>query len=131
MGDKSKYVEGGGVWGRSGVVKPSLEGAPYVLFCIIKNQTNHNKGQNLNSYGVFTWVSQPSMFPGERKLERLVRSKNVLLFAKPGPGPNYTYLGNLEFISVDDTLYRPTLVRWKVDPWPFPDSIKGKFEQRS
>ena len=131
FGDSAKYVAGAGVWGRSGVIKPKLPEDVYALFCLIKPDTQGIRLQYIDPSGEFHWVSQQSMYPGERKLSNMISASrgnsNVLLFAKPSAGPRYTYLGRLSYISVDENSIKPTIVTWKMLSWPVPDEIMKKF----
>ena len=129
--DGTKYVAGAGVWGRAGVIRPKLEDDVYVLFCLIKPGASGLHLQYIGSNGEFHWVSQPSMYPGEKKLNSVVSSakgdSKVLLFAKPMAGPKYTYLGKLSYITMDEKSVKPTIVTWKVNPWPIPAEMRARF----
>lgn len=129
--DGTKYVTGGGIWGRSGVVKPKLDEDVFVLFCVIKPKQSSIPVQYIEPDGKFHWLSQPSMYPGEKKLKSLIAgstgNSSVLLFAKNRPGPTYAFLGKLTFLEVDENSIKPTVVTWKINPWPMPISLLERF----
>ena len=129
--DGTRYVTGGGIWGRSGVIKPKLKDDIFVLFCLIKPLSSSMRIQYIEPNGKFHWLSQPSMYPGGKKLNNIIsvakEDSKVLLFAKPIAGPKYAYLGRLSYVTTDDKLLKPTIVTWKITPWPMPPEIKNKF----
>jgi hypothetical protein len=87
--------------------------------------------QYIEPNGEFHWLSQPSMYSGEKKLNNIVSvskgDSKVLLFAKPIAGPKYTYLGRLSYVTTDEKSVKPTIVIWKINPWPMPPEIMNKF----
>ncbi len=131
FGDGTKYVDGAGIWGEYGVIKPKIGEEVYILFCLIKPETSGMHLQYIELDGKFHWLSQPSMYPGEKKLEGLITASKgnsmVLLFAKPRSGPTYAYIGKLSFLTVDEGSIRPTIVTWKIQPWPMPEDQMAKF----
>lgn len=131
FGDGTRYVEGAGVWGRWGVIKPKIADDVYALFCLVKPDVQGIRLQYIESSGKFHWISQQSMYPGERKLSNMISASkgnsNVFLFAKPSAGPKYTYLGRLSYISADEDSIKPTIVTWKMLSWPPPDEVMKKF----
>ncbi len=129
--DGTKYVTGGGIWGRSGVIRPKFKDDTYLLFCLVKPVLSGTRIQYIETNGEFHWLSQPSMYPGEKKLTSLINASKVdskvLLFAKPEAGPNYTYLGKLSYVSIDENSAKPTVITWKIKPWPAPSAINEQF----
>ena len=132
--DGTRYAEGGGVWGRAGVVSPKNGNNVFVLFCLVKNGTRKPEAQYVEPAGKFHWVSQPSMDPHNPKLMRIMDAgrgeSTVLLFAKPSPGPLYTYLGKLLYVSHDEGSSKPVLVEWQIAPWPLPRAEADSFITR-
>lgn len=122
--DGTRYAEGGGVWGRAGVVEPKASDGIFVLFCVVKSRMAVASAQFIEPNGKFHWVSQPSMDPHHPKFIKLIAAGKaesaVLLFAKPSSGPLYSYLGTLSYVSHDSLSSKPVLVEWKITPWPLP-----------
>ena len=129
--DGTRYAEGGGVWGRSGVIKPKGYGNAYILFCLIKPRLVARSAQFIGANGYFRWISQPSMSPESQKFQSLVQAGKgespVLLFAKAAAGPLYSYIGRLEYVSYDKATSKPVYVEWKIRPWPMPKAEMDVF----
>lgn len=131
FGDGSKFVSEAGIWGRYGVVKPKLQDDVYLLFCIIKTDVSNRHLQYIDGNGYFHWISPPSMYYGDKKLESMITASKgeskVLLFAKPGAGPKYTHLGKLSYVTAEEDVIRPAIVTWKIIPWPISSEMKARF----
>lgn len=131
FGDGTKYVPGAGIWGRYGAVHPKILDDAYILFCVIKPDAPGVRLQYIGLNGEFHWVSQPSMYYGEKKLSKMALasegSSKILLFAKPMAGPKYMYLGRLTYIGTDENCAKPTIVTWKMLSWPVPENVLKKF----
>ena len=132
--DGTRYAEGGGIWGRSGVIKPKVDGNAYVLFCVIKPRPDAGFAQFIGADGHFHWISQLSMSPESQKFQSLTKAgkgeSSVLLFAKAAAGPLFSYLGRLEYFSHDKTTSKPVYVEWNISPWPMPETEMDVFVAR-
>jgi hypothetical protein len=129
--DGTRYAEDGGVLGRAGVVSPKNGDGVFVLFRLVTNKTQKLEAQYIGPEGKFHWVSQPSMDSHNPKLISIMDAgrgeSTVLLFAKPSPGPLYTYLGRFLYVSHDAESSKPVLVEWQIAPCPLPEAEADSF----
>ena len=120
-----------GFWAGRGVVSPKNGDGVFVLFRLVTNKTQKLEAQYIGPEGKFHWVSQPSMDSHNPKLISIMDAgrgeSTVLLFAKPSPGPLYTYLGRFLYVSHDAESSKPVLVEWQIAPCPLPEAEADSF----
>jgi len=74
--------------------------------------------------GVLHWESQPGQGLDDKWVQQLIhhdeRRNHIYLFLRTDKASDYTYLGQLKYLSHDLAKERPVCFRWQILDWHIP-----------
>ncbi|MEK3711175.1 DUF3427 domain-containing protein [Bacillus sp. FSL K6-1005] len=125
----SSFHYGTGTWGGQGIVKIPNRNKDYVFFVTFgRKQGEHQFKEEITEEGILTWQSQPSQRLNDQDILNFITHDHVtnkiyLFLRTRSLNPNtkkaepYTYLGQLAYITHDDTKERPVHFTWQILDW--------------
>ena len=81
--------------------------------------------------GVLTWQSQPRQGLRDPQIRQFIEhdelKKSIYLFLRTGRRANYTYLGELKYLSHDTDRENPVYFQWQVLEWSPPEGMLDRI----
>ena len=118
----TKFTSGAGLWGISGIIPiPNRPGDFAFIVSYGSSQSGHDFDEPITKDGVITWQSQPAQLLRHPQIKRLVShdelTNTIYLFLRTNSDNDYTYLGNLSYITHDTQREKPVWFQWQILDW--------------
>ena len=119
--DTPFYI-GAGSWGLSGIINIPGRTDDFIFMVTYgSSQSGHDFDEPITDEGVITWQSQPNQrlhYPQIRKfMNHDELTNSIYLFLRTQPARDYTYLGNLKYLSHDIERESPVWFQWQILDW--------------
>lgn len=116
-----------GTWGYHGIVPVPKRDGDFAFFVTFgQEQAEHKFREWVTEDGVLHWESQPSQGLDDRWIQQFIhhdeRRNHIYLFLRTDQTIEYTYLGQLKYLSHDPAKERPVCFRWQILDWHPPRS---------
>ncbi len=117
-----------GTWGLHGWVPiPNREG-DYVFFVTYgQKQGDHVFDEGVTKEGVLSWQSQPRQDLSNKDILKWIShdefKNSIYLFLRKDKNTDYTYLGNLKYLSHDLEREKPVYFQWQILDWDIDKNI--------
>ena len=122
------FQPGKGAWGMSGIVSIPERPGDYVFFVTYgQSQSGHEFEESITADGVLTWQSQPSQQLLSPRIQQFIEhddlKNSIYLFLRTQKQRDYTYLGQLSYLSHDLQRERPVWFQWQIVDWNVPQAV--------
>jgi hypothetical protein len=119
-----------GTWGLQGIVEIPERPGNFAFFVTLgQTQGEHHFEEGVTEDGVLTWQSQPRQGLGDEQIKRLINHNEdrntIYLLLRTNRNRDYTYLGDLKYLSHDPIKENPVYFEWQILDWEPP---AGKLE---
>jgi hypothetical protein len=117
-----------GTWGLQGIVPIPNRPGDFVFFVTLgQEQAGHVFDEGITEDGVLTWQSQPRQGLGHPQIQEFIEhdelKNSIYLFLRTRRGAQYTYLGELGYLSHDTERENPVYFQWQVLEWDPPSEV--------
>ena len=118
----TSFTPGAGLWGLWGIVKIPDTVSDYIFYVTYgHSESGHDFDESIDENGILTWQSQPRQTLADDKIIDLIThdytKSNIYLFLRTSNKEDYTYLGNLAYVSHDNTREKPVYFKWQILDW--------------
>ncbi|SHK74242.1 DUF3427 domain-containing protein [Desulforamulus aeronauticus] len=120
------FIPQAGTWGLHGIVKIPNREKDYVFFVTYgQSQSGHTFDEGITEEGILTWQSQPRHKFTHSTIQDFINhnhlTNNIYLFLRTAKGRDYTYLGQLAYLSHDSEREEPVHFKWQILDWELPE----------
>jgi uncharacterized protein DUF3883/uncharacterized protein DUF3427 len=117
-----------GTWGLQGIVPIPDRPGDFVFFVTLgQEQAGHVFDEGITEDGVLTWQSQPRQGLSHPQIREFIEHDElrnaIYLFLRTRRGAEYTYLGELAYLSHDTERENPVYFQWQVLEWEPPSEV--------
>ncbi|WP_282122170.1 DUF3427 domain-containing protein [Algibacter mikhailovii] len=122
------FVEGAGKWGLHGIVKVPETKNNFVFFVTFgSKEGGHEFKEGITKEGLLTWQSQPQQRLHHPRIKDFINHdetvNSIHLLLRTDPSDDYTYLGDLKYVSHDPEVEMPVQFKWQILDWEIKKSI--------
>lgn len=125
---RTKFTPQSGTWGLQGIITLK-ETQDYIFFVTLgSSQSGHHFDEAITWNGVLSWQSQPSQSLRSPMIHKFIHHNELehniyLLFRSSRQEKRYFYLGNLAYLSHDNSRENPVYFKWQILNWNPPEQI--------
>ena len=125
LAPETPFTADAGTWGRHEIVRVAEREGDFCFFVTLaQEQAEHEAKEWVTKNGILHWESQPQQGLEDRWIQRFIRHDDrhsrIYLFLRTSEGSEYTYLGELKYLSHDPSRERPVSMRWQIQGWHIP-----------
>lgn len=112
-----------GAWGLWGIMRIPGTKENYIFYVTLNLKNGvYSFDEGISDEGVLTWQSQHKQTLEDKTIIEFINHdesvNNIYLFVRPNKkNPQYTYLGNLAYVSHDMTKECPVHFKWRILDW--------------
>ena len=122
LAPKAPFTPYTGTWGYHGIVKVPERDGDFAFFVTFgQEQADHKFREWVTEDGVLHWESQPGQGLEDKWVQQFIchdeRRNHIYLFLRTDKTGEYTYLGQLKYLSHDPSRERPVCFRWRILDW--------------
>jgi hypothetical protein len=119
------FTADAGSWGRHEIVRVAERAGDFVFFVTLgQEQAEKEQQQWVTQNGILHWESQPHQKLDDRWIQGYIRPSDrhnhIHLFLRTSEESEYTYLGELKYLSHDPSQEQPVRIRWQILNWHIP-----------
>jgi hypothetical protein len=131
----TRFTPSTGLWGLQGIVEIPGKPGDFVFFVTFgQHQAGHTFDEWITEDGVISWQSQPRQSIAERRIQQFIHHDEnahaIFLFLRTRRTSNYTYLGELKYLTHDPNREQPVYMYWQLLDWPIPDEVLERINLR-
>ena len=114
-----------GSWGRHEIVRVAEREGDFCFFVTFPAENAEQAAVEwVTQNGVLHWESQPHQKLDDRWIQSFIRPtdrhNHIYLFLRTSEESEYTYLGELKYLSHDPSQEQPVRIRWQILNWHIP-----------
>ena len=122
LAPETPFTPNTGTWGLQGIVRVPPRDGDFALFMTFgQEQAEHQYREWVTEDGVLHWESQPGQGLEDKWVQQFTRHderrNHIYLFLRTDKAIEYTYLGQLKYLSHDPSRERPVCFRWQILDW--------------
>jgi hypothetical protein len=129
---ETPFIPQAGTWGLQGIIPIPNRPGDFVFFVTFgQRQGDHVFDEGITHNGVLTWQSQPKQKLSDNQIQQFIHHNEDLnslyLFLRPAARLEYTYLGQLKYLSHDADREQPVYFQWQILDWETSDTVLEKL----